>query len=166
MKPFSGNTSSELSETLCPNLSTKLFSSSVDIKMFKQLIFVLLLINLSTSSVFARVPPRGSPATGDEAAVDAKAKEESPAESNPVEKTPVSETGADDESSMVDKPRKPIGVILFRTQPQISIFRDRSPFGPAFGSELQPFPGLHAPHFGLRNNFGHDDPAIRLLCEY
>lgn len=139
--------------------------------MFKQLVFVLLLINLSTSSVFARVPPRNSPATAEETvAVDAvKAKEESPTESNPVEKTPVSETGAagnDEESSMLDKPRKPIGVILFRTQPQISIFRDRSPFGPTFGSDLQPFPGLHAPHFGLRNGFGHDDPAIRLLCEY
>ena len=134
------------------------------LKMIKQLVFVLLLINLSTT--FGRVPPRNSPVTAEETPVVDAVKPESSTESNPVERTPVSETSDNDESPLADKPRKPYGVILFRTQPQISIFRDRSPFSPSFGSELQPFPSLHAPHFGLRNGFNHDDAAIRLLCEY
>ena len=129
--------------------------------------FVLLLICLSIDPIFGRVPPRNSPVNAEETpAVDAAKPEDSATESSPVERTPVSESADSDESSLADKPRKPIGVILFRTQPQISIFRDRSPFGPSFGSELHPFPSLHSPHFGLGNRFGHDDPAIRLLCEY
>lgn len=133
-----------------------------------RLLLVCLLICLSSSHVFGRVPPRNSQTESEGPAVDAAKPEEasSATDSNPIERTPVSETDSNDESSAVDKPRKPIGVILFRTQPQISIFRDRSPFGPSFGSEMQPFPGMHSPHFSMRNGFGHDDPALRLLCKF
>lgn len=124
--------------------------------MYQKLILLFL---ICFSTTLARVPSRTHETEETPAVVADKSKDEAPIESNPVERTPV--TDNDDESSILsNRPKKPIGVILFRTQPRISLFRDRSPFdSPAFHP-------LGHPHFAFGNPGSfRDDPALRLLCK-
>lgn len=129
-----------------------------------QIKFVFALLLICVSTAFARVPPR----TNHETAVDTDPKE-SPIQT-PVERSPIdSEESLSPMNGNSSPNKKPISVILFRTQPAFSVFRDRSPFTPMRMSSPFDHPHFSA-NFGNSgfggHSFGssnHDDPALRLI---
>jgi len=120
---------------------------------------VIFLVVLNLCVCLARVPSRNHETEA--TAVENRPKDDQPVEA-PVERTPIESLPANEQPSTLDRPfhRKPVGVILIRQQPSISLFGgDRSPNPFAFQPSL-----LDHSHFhNFHNGNPQDDPALRLI---